>query len=96
MTFLYPELPLTSEAAPAVPTTLPTGPSGEIIRHILIGSPAGVRETIRLIHLRRYFIDQSFWTGPVAIGPDGVKITRNEGQVLAYLMRRRSLDVPAG
>ncbi len=93
MTFIYPE-PLHGEAAPTVLTTPPPSPNDEIIRHILIGSPAGVRETIHLMHIRRYYIEQSLWTGPVAIGPDGVKITRNEGQVLAYLMRRRSLDMP--
>ncbi|MGF1514524.1 MAG: hypothetical protein ACFB5Z_12650 [Elainellaceae cyanobacterium] len=92
MTFLYPEQP-PSGAAPTVLTTPDPGPSGEVVRHIIIGSPEAVRETIHVLHLRRY-VEQAMWTGPVAIGPDGVKITQTEGQVLYYLMRLRSLDVP--
>jgi len=92
MTFLYPELP-PSGAAPTVLTTPQPGPSDEYVRHILIGSPEALRETIYVLHQRRY-VEQALWTGPVAIGPSGVQITRNEGQVLFYLMRRRSLDVP--
>ncbi len=92
MTFLYPELPAPTEAAPTVLTTPDPGPSGEVIRHILIGSPEGVRETIYRLHLRRY-VEQAMWTGPIEIGPSGVHITQSQGQVLFYLMRLRSLDV---
>ncbi|MGF1513362.1 MAG: hypothetical protein ACFB5Z_06670 [Elainellaceae cyanobacterium] len=104
MTFLYPELPLSSEAAPAllaaesapVRLTAPDpGPSGEVVRHVLIGSPEALRETIHLLHIKRY-VEPNLWTGPVEIGPDGVKITQSQGQVLYYLMRLRSLDVPKG
>ncbi len=92
MTFLYPELPPT-EAAPTVLTTPEPGPNGEIIRHVLIGSPEGVREAIHLLHNRRY-VDQSLWTQLIAIGKGGVTITQKEGQVLSYLVRQRSLDLP--
>ncbi len=94
MTFLYPELPPT-EAAPTVLTTPDPGPNGEIIRHIIIGSPAGVRETIHLLHNKRY-VEQSLWTQLIDIGEGGVRITQKEGQVLSYLVRQRSLDVPMG
>ncbi|MGB3612852.1 MAG: hypothetical protein WBA10_03595 [Elainellaceae cyanobacterium] len=91
MTFLYPELP-SNEAAPTVLTTPQPGPNDEYIRHLLIGSPEAIRETIHLLHLRDY-VEQALWSGPIAIGDGGVKITHREGQALAYLMRRRSLNV---
>ncbi len=104
MTFLYPELPSHGEAALSLPsteqapnllTTPDPGPSGEYIRHILVGSPEGVRETIYRLHLRRY-VEQAQWTGPIKIGPNGIHITPSQGQILFYLMRLRSLDMPTG
>ena len=92
MTFLIPESPLTPEAAQLRLAEPPYQPDGEVVRHILIGSPAGIRETIHLMHINRYTVEQSLWTGPIAIGPDGVKLSRREGQVLAYLMRQRGLQ----
>ena len=83
--------PLPTETAPTRIVTPDPGPSGEVIRHILIGSPEGIRETIYALHLKRY-VEQAMWTGPVNIGPNGVTITRNEGDILFYLMRLRSLD----
>lgn len=81
---------------PTCPNSPPDpGPSGEIIRHVLIGSPEGVRATIYRLHDCRY-VEQAQWTGPVKIGPSGVHITPNEGQILYYLMRLRSLDIPTG
>ncbi|MGB3613165.1 MAG: hypothetical protein WBA10_05170 [Elainellaceae cyanobacterium] len=92
MTFLYPERPLT-EAAPALLDISQPVANGEIIRHILIGSPEGVREAIHVLHIRRY-VEQGLWSGLVAIGEKGVTITQTEGQVLSYLIRQRSLDRP--
>ena len=70
------------------------GPSGEIVRHILIGSPEAVRDTVYRLHMLRY-VEHARWTGPVKIGPQGVQIPHEPGQVLYYLMRLRSLDAPA-
>ena len=92
MTFLIPEQPLSPEAAQLRLSDPPHQPDGEVVRHILIGSPAGIRETIHLMHTGRYLVEQSLWTGPVPIGPDGVRLSRREGQVLAYLMRLRGLQ----
>ncbi len=89
--------PLITPTAIATPNLVSPdpGPSDEFIRHLLIGSPEGVRETIYLLQARHY-VDHAQWSGPIAIGDGGVRITRREGQVLAYLMRRRSLDIPRG
>ena len=92
MTFLIPEQPLNPEAALLRLAEPPPQPDGEVVRHILIGSPGGIRETIHMMHTNRYFVEQSLWTGPVAIGSDGVRLSRREGQVLAYLMRLRGLQ----
>ncbi len=101
MTFLYPEQPayseaapnvLASEAAPTMLTTLDPGPSGEVVRHVIIGSPEALRETIHLLHLKRY-VEPTRWSGPIEIGPNGVNIPHSHGQVLFYLTRLRSLDV---
>jgi len=97
MTFLYPDMPPT-EAAPtilAAPTRLTTpqpGPHDEYIRHLLIGSPEAIRETIFFLHQRRY-VEHALWSGPLPIGSGGIHITHNEGEAIAYLMRRRSLDI---
>ena len=78
-------------ASPAELTPPDPGPSGEVVRHIIIGSPAGVRAAIYALHRKRY-VEQGRWTGPLPLGPEGVHLTRREGEVMAYLMRLRSLD----
>ena len=109
MTFLYPQRPQTEAAQdpygqvsqeqlaslpePNSPTRPNPGPSGEIVRHIIIGSHEAVRETIHRLHVKRY-VEQAMWTGPVKIGPSGVIIPHEDGQILYYLMRLRSLEVP--
>lgn len=87
--------PLPAEAAPTPPTTPDPGPNDEYIRHILIGSPDAIRETIYLLQARHY-VDHAQWSGPFPVGDRGIRITRQEGQMLAYLMRRRALDIPWG
>ncbi|MEM7650149.1 MAG: hypothetical protein AAF283_13295 [Cyanobacteria bacterium P01_A01_bin.70] len=72
-------------------TTPQPGPNEEDIRHLLIGSPEAIRATIHLLQARRY-VDHALWSGLLPIGDNGIHITHNEGQAIAYLMRRRSLD----
>ncbi len=93
MTFLYPEQPSQPEAAPPVLITPEADPNGEIIRHILIGSPEGIREAIYVLHVRRY-VEHFLWAGPFKVGPDGIRITQSQGQMMAYLTRQRTLDAP--
>lgn len=67
------------------------GPSGEVVRHILIGSPEGVRAAIYALHFKHY-AEQAMWTGPMPIGPSGIHISRHHGEVMAYLTRLRAFD----
>lgn len=91
MTTAYPSPRPQPEAAPVLLAPPDPGPSSEIIRHILIGSPGAIRDTIMALHQRRY-VQQFRWTGPLEIGPNGVHITHEQGQMLAYLMRLRAFD----
>ena len=92
---LVPAGTMSTEAAPTLLTTPPPGPSGEVIRHVLIGSPEGVRATIHRLY-QCHYAEVRQWTGPISIGPEGIHIARNQGQILYYLMRLRSFDLPPG
>ena len=101
MTFQHPERPdeaaqnPLTEATPTRPITPHLTPSGEVIRHILVGSPEAIRETIYRLHMLRY-VEQAQWTEPIKLGSSGIHINPDQGQMLAYLMRLRALDLPAG
>ncbi|MGB3613222.1 MAG: hypothetical protein WBA10_05455, partial [Elainellaceae cyanobacterium] len=60
------------------------------LRHLLIGSPDGVRHTIERLHLLQY-VEGRLWTPPIAIGERGIHLTPAHGQVLSYLVQQRPL-----
>ncbi len=91
---LFPSPKPANQTCPDKPISYP-GPSGEIIRHIIVGSPEAIRETIYRLHMLRY-VEHPQWTGPIEIGPSGIHITPEQGQMLAYLMRLRAFDAPTG
>ena len=89
------------EAEPAIPTLLEpspapgcVGPSGPVedshLRHIIIGSPEGVRQAINRLHVLQY-VEWRLWTPLIAIGDRGVHITPAQGQVLSYLIQQRPI-----
>ncbi|MGF1537058.1 MAG: hypothetical protein ACFB4J_11330 [Elainellaceae cyanobacterium] len=89
------------EAAPHIPTLLepspapgcvdPEGPVEDSpLRHLLIGSPAGVRHAIARLHQLDY-VERHYWTPLIQITPRGVHITPAQGQVLSYLVRQRPI-----
>ncbi len=89
------------EAEPAIPTLIEpspapgcVGPSGPVedshLRHIIIGSPEGVRHAINRLHVLQY-VEWRLWTPLIAIGEQGVHITPAQGQVLSYLVQQRPL-----
>ncbi len=62
----------------------------EHLRHLLIGSPAGVQEAIARLHLLDY-VERHYWTPLIQITSRGIHITPAQGQVLSYLVQQRSL-----
>ncbi len=80
------------ESDPAIPTLLEPSPASgcEHLRHLLIGSPAGIQEAIARMHLLDY-VERHYWTPLITIGSRGVHITPAHGQVLSYLVQQRPL-----
>ncbi|MEO0409800.1 MAG: hypothetical protein AAF289_20860, partial [Cyanobacteria bacterium P01_A01_bin.135] len=70
------------------------GPSGPVedshLRHLLIGSPEGVRHAINRLHVLQY-VEWKRWTPLIAIGDRGIHLTPAHGQVLSYLVQQRPL-----
>ena len=59
---------------------------GEPLRHILLGSPGGVRQTIHLLHVLRY-VENALWSPLVSIPNDQLIITPRQGEVMSLLIR---------
>lgn len=68
----------------ALPT--PQISEGEPIRHILLGSPGGVRQTIHLLHTLRY-VENALWSPLVPIPNDQLIITPKQGDVMSILIK---------
>ena len=66
-------------------------PNRERLRHLLIGSPDGVRSTIHSLHILNY-ADQANWSRMISIPGSGILITPEHGEVMSYLLRYRQLD----
>ena len=66
-------------------------PGRERLRHLVIGSPEGVRATINLLHVLNY-AEQREWSRLVTIPPSGILITPEQGEVFSLLRRDRALD----
>ncbi|MBD2114283.1 MULTISPECIES: hypothetical protein [Cyanophyceae] len=63
-------------------------PERERLRHLVIGSPGGVRATIHQLHVLNY-ADQMTWSQLITIPPSGILITPAQGEVFSYLVRYR-------
>ncbi len=75
-----------------LPTSaLPTGPNlgspvpGETVRHILLGSPGAIRQTIYLLHTLRYS-ETVLWS-PVLQVEEPLVITPEQGEAMSLLRR---------
>jgi hypothetical protein len=75
---------------PLCPETLNAQPGRERLRHLVIGSPEGVRGAIHHLHLLRY-AEQREWSRLVTIPQEGILITPEQGEVFSYLLRYRRL-----
>ena len=66
---------------PALPPS-----EGEPLRHILLGTPGGVRQTIHLLHTLRY-VENALWSPLVPIPNNQLIITPRQGDVMSILVR---------
>ncbi len=86
-----PHIPTLVEPAPAPGCVGPSGPVEDShLRHIIIGSPEGVQEAIARLHMLHY-VERRYWTPPMPIRDQGLRITPNLGQVMSYLVQQRPL-----
>ncbi len=72
--------PISFEMSPLSPI------EGEPLRHILLGSPGGVRQTIHLLHMLRY-VENALWSPLVTIPNNQLIITPRQGEVMSILVR---------
>jgi hypothetical protein len=75
----------TAQAERAELPTLPTV-EGELIRHILIGTPGGIRQTIHLLHTLRY-VESALWSPLVSLPGEPFVITPRQGEAMSILVR---------
>ncbi|MEM7066682.1 MAG: hypothetical protein AAF572_26395 [Cyanobacteria bacterium P01_B01_bin.77] len=88
MTFQNQIPPSGSSVPPNLPADFSNSlPSGSSIRHILLGSPSHIRQTIHLLHNLRY-VEISQWS-PLIEVPENRLILRSEpDEVISMVMRR--------
>ena len=65
-------------------------PERERLRHLIIGSPEGVRSAIKSLHKLNY-AEQHLWSQLITVPPSGIVITPEQGAVFSYLVRDRQL-----
>ncbi|MBE9140848.1 hypothetical protein IQ254_27230 [Nodosilinea sp. LEGE 07088] len=68
-------------------------PGRERLRHLVIGSPEGVRATINLLHVLTY-AEQATWSQLIAIPRPGILITPEQGEVFSLLRRDGQRPAP--
>ena len=68
-------------------------PGRERLRHLVIGSPEGVRSTINLLHVLNY-AEQATWSQLITIPPSGILITPEQGEVFSLLRRDGQRPAP--
>ncbi|MGD1865915.1 MAG: hypothetical protein ACFB0D_15300 [Phormidesmis sp.] len=59
---------------------------GEPLRHILLGTPGGVRQTIHLLHTLRY-VENALWSPLLPIPEGQLIITPKQGEVMSLLIK---------
>lgn len=68
------------------PQFAPSGtPTKEYIRHILLGSPGAIRQTIHLLH-RLHYAETILWT-PVLTIDEPLRISPAQGEAISLLRK---------
>ncbi|MEG4216072.1 hypothetical protein QUA27_03745 [Microcoleus sp. Pol14C6] len=67
------------------------GDNREAVRHVIIGSPLGVRRTIHQLHALRYE-EAVRWTHPIAIPDNRIIITPEQGEIMSLLVKLIRLE----
>jgi hypothetical protein len=80
-----------NQTSPQVLTNQTFEGDREAVRHIIIGSPHGVRRTIYQLHAARY-AEVSRWTHPIAIPDDRIIITPEQGEIMSLLVKLIRLE----
>ncbi|NEQ31881.1 MAG: hypothetical protein F6K04_12900 [Leptolyngbya sp. SIO4C5] len=91
--YIHPNLPDLTNLGDTEPVRLHiprAQPERERLRHLIMGSQDGVRSTIHALHKLNY-ADQGLWSDLITIPPAGILLTPEQGEVLSYLVRYRSL-----
>ncbi|MEM9978466.1 MAG: hypothetical protein AAF808_12650 [Cyanobacteria bacterium P01_D01_bin.2] len=64
-----------------------TLPTGDAIRHILLGPPRHIRQTIHLLHNLRY-VETSQWSPLIEVPENRLILTPERGEVISLLAKR--------
>ncbi|MEO1743667.1 MAG: hypothetical protein AAFR99_17875 [Cyanobacteria bacterium J06629_9] len=77
-----------ASGGPALPGDLSlTLPNGETIRHILLGDPGNIYQTMHLLHSLRY-VETSQWSPLIQLPQGRLVITPVQGAQMSLLTRR--------
>ena len=78
----------TPEVSSALPADFSAGPGpGSSIRHILLGHPGSIRQTIHLLHNLRY-VETSQWSPLIEVPDQRLILRPAPEEVISMLVRR--------
>lgn len=87
----YLESSASEQAAGPIALNTPKPREGrEPLRHLLLGSEAGVNEAVQRMQVLKY-AEQFLWSREMEISEKGILITPSQGEVLRYLVRWRAI-----
>ena len=69
-----------------LPPQLPTAGPGETVKHILIGSPGAIRQTIHRLHILNYS-ETVLWS-PVLRIEEPLTVTTEQGEAMSLLHKK--------
>ena len=79
------------EAEPIALDTPKPREGREPLRHLVLGSQAGVEEAVKRMQVLNY-AEQFLWSREIEVPETGILITPNQGEVLRCLVRWRAIS----